>query len=210
MADYEGINLGNGYFLNLEKPKLDLSSCPANFTRIIEREGNGGMSAGWIVFLVLGILVLLFGMVILCVESADKDRRSLIRELRNTPSYNLHKKLEKLYEREIGIQTERLRYVERYPKVSFQVDEENGERTITVVENLDWVRQISRDAVREKERVGLENNEDTSEDRHQMQELRSEENEAREALLSEQEQAEQPPPYIAGEVETPADRNVNP
>jgi hypothetical protein len=168
------------------------------------------MSAGWIVFLVLGILVLLFGMVIRCVESADKDRRSLIRELRITPSYNLHKKLEKLYEREIGIQTERLRYVERYPKVSFQVDEENGERTITVVENLNWVRQISRDAVREEERVGLENNEDTSEDRHQMQELRSEENEAREALLSEQEQAEQPPPYVAGGVETPADRNVNP
>jgi hypothetical protein len=172
MAESEHIPLGNGYFLSLERPKLDLSSCPANITKIIDREGNNAWSPGWIVLIIAMTFIFIIFFIGMCGENYEKinGRRQLIKELRNAPSYELHNKLERIYENEIGIKTERLRCVNRYPDVRFGVDRLNNMRIVTVVESLEWVMPTERDVVMEEESLGLVGNEGEEDDEHEKEE----------------------------------------
>ncbi len=78
----------------------------------------------------------------------------IIKDLRNRPSYELHEKLEKLYE-EVGIKTKSFKYVDQYPGVSFEVNQAAGNKISIVWEDLAWVRPAERDLVREEERLGF-------------------------------------------------------
>ena len=91
--------------------------------------------------------------------------KELVRELRNTPSHQLHQVLEDRYKIHVGIKTTALMDVERYPSVSFVDDPITMQRTITVIEDLAWVvpvegaqmrgRASERELSREEEEVGL-------------------------------------------------------
>jgi hypothetical protein len=209
-----GVDLGDGYFLHLEKPKVGLSSCPSNITRFIEREGNSDpLTPVWITLIIFGIFFLVIFILAGCCTCHDKGRKQLIKELRNTPSYELHKKLENLYAEEIGIETECLKYVDRYPSVSFEVGEGTGKRIIKVVEDLAWVRPVDRDTAREEERVGLVRNERGSEDGQEMQKFRHvkvESTQAESAERPNQEAVKQSLLYVEERKAVPADRHVNP
>lgn len=75
---------------------------------------------------------------------AEVECRAQIRELRNTPSHQLHQALETEYVKRVGIQKRGLENVERYPSVSFVNNPVTMTRTITVVEDLAWVVPVDR------------------------------------------------------------------
>jgi hypothetical protein len=223
MTEPEHIPLGNGYFLSLERPEQDLSSCPANITKIIERAGDNSWSPGWIVLLVGMIFIFTIFFIGMCGENYEKcrSRRQLIKELRNAPSYELNNKLERLYENEIGFKTERLRCVDRYPDVRFGVDRVHKMRVVTVVENLEWVMPVDKDIVMEEESLGLVDNEgeEDKQEKEEAQEKSAEEEEVESETPEWTEETEdsegseqgcQPPRYIEVREPTAADRNINP
>jgi hypothetical protein len=159
----------------------------------------------------------------MCGENYEKrrSRRQLIKELRNAPSYELHNKLERLYENEIGFKTERLRWVDRYPDVRFGVDTVHNMRVVTVVENLEWAMPVDRDIVMEEESLGLVGNEGGKDEQEkgevweksaEEEKVESETPEWTEETEDSEgsEQGDQPPRYIEVREPTAADRHVNP
>ncbi|KAE8449754.1 hypothetical protein EG329_007529 [Mollisiaceae sp. DMI_Dod_QoI] len=92
----------------------------------------------WIIFSIIYPLFLLIG-ICSCVGIHASSRKQVIEALRNTPSYELHTRLEELYKKEVGIRTEHLRDVQRYPHVSHQDDRFSMRRTIMIVEDLSWI-----------------------------------------------------------------------
>jgi hypothetical protein len=97
-----------------------------------------------IIFLVLTIIgLILYIIYILGVMSPrEQIRNNLIKDLRNTPSHQLHQDLEYMYRKRISIKIESLQDVERYLSVTYTDDPVAMRRTIIFVEDMAWVMPL--------------------------------------------------------------------
>lgn len=106
-------------------------------------------------FLAIFVLFCLSGI------SLDVSRAYLIKELRDTPSYELHQKLEKLYKQEVAAKP-RCQHGRRYLEVSYEDDRDTMRRTITIVEDLSWNALPDIDACRQERASAQFDNDHTS------------------------------------------------
>lgn len=116
--------------------------------------------AGLVAFLTAFIIFLVIGSIPYCIWQMTNAVNREIAYLRNTPSHQLHQRLEYSYRNSVGIKTDPLREVKRYPTVTYVDDLATMKRTITVVEDLAWVMPVKMSQPqwkrrREEEEVGL-------------------------------------------------------